>query len=245
MEMTGGFPVGIVSTIHGPMFAPIDDHIWPTLCSTGMWEGELTWLIGDILEAGDEVCNVGAHVGWHTVGMARSVGETGRVVAFEPDPGNRRLLDLNTAVYPQVDIRPLAVSDDLEVGVPWGLSAGNSGDHHLGVHVDGPRTLSVDVTTLAAEGVSPRMLVVDAQGADFRVLAGAGDALAECEHVMVEFTPPILNPDDLAVLDGFLDDGWEGEVLELGRTGIRSSRDAVRTLDLAGWGTATVHLWRG
>lgn len=46
---------------------------------------------------GETVIDVGAHIGLFTVALARRVGRTGRVVAFEPDPTNFRLLQQNIA----------------------------------------------------------------------------------------------------------------------------------------------------
>ena len=41
-------------------------------------------LLKNLCAAGDVILEVGANIGAHTVGMARTVGPTGRVLAFEP-----------------------------------------------------------------------------------------------------------------------------------------------------------------
>jgi len=41
------------------------------------------------------VIDIGANIGFHTLQMARTVGEKGQVWAFEPDPSNFETLQLN------------------------------------------------------------------------------------------------------------------------------------------------------
>lgn len=45
-----------------------------------------------IISPGDHVIDVGAHVGFHTIPMARAVGRKGRVYAFEPLPQMMKIL---------------------------------------------------------------------------------------------------------------------------------------------------------
>lgn len=46
---------------------------------------------------GDLVVDAGAHVGLYTLWASRAIGRSGRIVAFEPDPDNRRLLERDLA----------------------------------------------------------------------------------------------------------------------------------------------------
>lgn len=47
------------------------------------------------VEKGNVVVDVGANIGYYTLLFARQVGESGRVHAFEPDPGNFGILQKN------------------------------------------------------------------------------------------------------------------------------------------------------
>jgi len=53
----------------------------------GEYEPEVATTISDALFEGDTAIDVGAHVGHHTVSMRRAVGESGDVIALEPDSG--------------------------------------------------------------------------------------------------------------------------------------------------------------
>ncbi len=66
-----------------------------------------------VVRVGDVVVDVGAHIGYYTICLARAVGSDGHVFAFEPDPDNVRLLRKNVRAngYQNVTIIPKAVSD--------------------------------------------------------------------------------------------------------------------------------------
>src|SRR4051812_5159338 len=49
----------------------------------------------ELLRPGMRVADVGAHIGFDTILMARAVGESGEVLAFEPDPANMARLKRN------------------------------------------------------------------------------------------------------------------------------------------------------
>ena len=52
-------------------------------------------LFGAVIQPGATVVDVGANFGYYTVIGARAAGPTGRIYAFEPDPGARDLLRRN------------------------------------------------------------------------------------------------------------------------------------------------------
>ena len=66
------------------------------------------------LKAGDTAIDLGAHCGQYCLIMAELCGPTGNVVAFEPDPHARELLEKNLALNPEVKkptIEAIAISD--------------------------------------------------------------------------------------------------------------------------------------
>jgi hypothetical protein len=60
--------------------------------------------------------DVGAEIGYHSLMLGALVGDTGQVVAFEPNPHNvariERQLERNPALAQRVEISPMALSDD-------------------------------------------------------------------------------------------------------------------------------------
>lgn len=61
----------------------------------GNYEPFETQLVEQLLEPGQITIDLGANIGYYTLLMAHSVGESGKVYAFEPDPGNYALLQEN------------------------------------------------------------------------------------------------------------------------------------------------------
>lgn len=54
-----------------------------------------TILMKEFIKSGMKVLDIGANIGYHTLQISQWVGESGRLIAFEPDPENYRLLCKN------------------------------------------------------------------------------------------------------------------------------------------------------
>jgi len=52
-------------------------------------------VIEDHVKSGDTVIDVGAHIGYFTLRMAKLVGKNGKVIAFEPNPESFKILKRN------------------------------------------------------------------------------------------------------------------------------------------------------
>jgi FkbM family methyltransferase len=130
------------------------------------------------------VClNVGAHVGIFTLGFALWSGPGGRVLAFEPNPSARAVLERHVrlnGVAGRVEIMPFAVSN-APGEIPF-FANGIEGTSRLGrpnpdlpPPADPPRpTKVVTLDGLCAErGIAPDWLLIDVEGYEIRVLAGS------------------------------------------------------------------------
>jgi FkbM family methyltransferase len=158
-----------------------------------LYEPDVANLLVKVLAEGDVVADVGANIGFFTVLASILVGATGRVVAFEPSAENVERLRANL-VYndcKNVTVIEKAVTD--QVGeVEFFINSGNSGGHALWdigqwpgyTEENGtPVRVAVPATTLDAEWEqlrlpAPKVIKIDAEGADQRVLEGASDLLA-------------------------------------------------------------------
>lgn len=155
-------------------------------------------LVSSLLSArvapGSICVEVGAHLGVHVLQMARRVGPTGRVVAFEPNPRSLALLkrhvdsngyaDRVTIVSAAVGgadgrgvLHTQGVDQRARLGSP---NAGLSGRiEHLDVEV-----ISLDSWT-TAHGVAPDWLVIDVEGFEEGVLQGAERLIASRPEMVV------------------------------------------------------------
>jgi len=77
---------------HEIFMNPKDRGIGQKLYLTGGYAAGRTRLIAECVRPGQTVVDLGANIGFFTFQMAELVGETGRVIAVEPDPRNFRLL---------------------------------------------------------------------------------------------------------------------------------------------------------
>lgn len=74
----------------------------------GAFEEHLTAFFCSYLKSGMTFVDVGAHFGYFSVVAASIVGETGRVVAFEPSPETAQRLRFNARRFPNIEVRPIA-----------------------------------------------------------------------------------------------------------------------------------------
>jgi hypothetical protein len=91
-----------------------DRYFTQSLLLTGQHEEWEVPIFLKALRPGQCVVDIGAHVGFYTVLAAERVGPSGRVIAFEPDPGNRALLEAN--------VRDNALTQATVMARRWGRS---------------------------------------------------------------------------------------------------------------------------
>jgi FkbM family methyltransferase len=71
----------------------------------GAFERSTVATLEKLVKPGDVVFDIGANIGAHTLGLARSVGPNGRVYAFEPADFAFAKLKRNLALNPELDSR--------------------------------------------------------------------------------------------------------------------------------------------
>lgn len=165
----------------------------------GTYEPELRKVFRNVLSSGAVAVDVGANVGWHTLLMARLVGEGGRVLAVEANPSVRaRLvehLDLNR--LEQVEVIPYAVADregcvafqapDREnpaAGDGHVVANAEVGDRDV-IHVES-RTL--DAICEIAHIARLDLIKIDVEGFEWPVLKGAERTIAKFRpHIVFEY----------------------------------------------------------
>jgi FkbM family methyltransferase len=146
---------------------------------------------------GETVFDVGAQQGVYALLAAAGSGG-GRVIAFEPEPGNRARLERNVAANgARVTVVAQALSDKPKRTLLH-RSRGNTGGHSLIAFEGAADAVEVPVSTLDAAceelGAWPALLKVDVEGRAPEVLAGGLKTLAERRpRVVMELE----NPGDL------------------------------------------------
>jgi FkbM family methyltransferase len=153
------------------------------------------------LAEGDLAIDIGAHVGQLSIIMAAMCGQSGQVVAFEPDPYSRAALLRNLELNPQVKrpvVEPIALSDVSGEAVLFCLG-GNSNSSlarsGIGLTVaEEAERIVVPLVTLDAylhdKGWGePRWVKIDTEGAEINILKGARQLLSGKSGVICELHP--------------------------------------------------------
>lgn len=152
------------------------------------------------IQPGMFVVDVGAYVGYHTVRFARLVGESGKVVAFEPYSLSFEVLNRNIqrAKLTNVVLERKAVGNQmgmlqLHVSASW---TGNSLMLVEGKHF---REEQVEVITLDSyfhndDRAILDLVKIDVEGAELAVLQGMKSLIADgkVKAMIIEFYPDLL-----------------------------------------------------
>lgn len=179
-----------------------DRWILDSFAAGHVYEPEVCWVMLRALRPGDTAIDVGANVGFFTCLMASLVGPTGNVVAFEPSEQNlwRFCENIKLNGFTQVAHFSNPVSDCEEV-VNFYLNADNSGGDalwnpalwHENVKTkERQRVRAATSVTLAAAcpNVKARLLKIDTEGAEQKVLEGANTLLTRHDappFILAEF----------------------------------------------------------
>jgi FkbM family methyltransferase len=161
---------------------------------------QVLWL-STHLDEGDTAVDIGAYYGMYSILMAAKCGQTGRVVAFEPDPYAREVLEKNLSLNPSIKrpaVEVCACSDEIGEATLF-VRGGNSQSSLVRSAVEfsaehASQAIRVPIITLDSylsehNLRQPRCVKIDAEGAEIRILKGAKQVLASDAGVVCELHP--------------------------------------------------------
>lgn len=157
----------------------------------GTDEPHLQKIIRKCVAAGDTVYDIGANIGYVSLSLAKRVGPSGRVIAFEPVPRNidsfRQNIDMNP--INNVELLEFAASD--RCGEAVVRMAANASTASLVWHRNNPsttefgiRTVSIDELVEAGDLGYPTFVKIDVEGSEGLVLQGMRRTLAAAKPVL-------------------------------------------------------------
>jgi len=172
----------------------------------GVWEPNLTNWIRHRLRAGDVFVDIGANVGYYSLLASTLVGDSGKVVAIEALPEifetlkdnleinqARNVRAVNMAVWDQSDLITLFTrSDDLPATTT--VMHGWADQWNLKKECQ-VRAASLPEILSPEEIQSVRLIKIDVEGAEWRVVLGLTTLLNQCRRdmeIMVEVSPRML-----------------------------------------------------
>ena len=160
------------------------------ISSSGKYEPKETKAIKKEIKEGDVVLDLGANIGYYTLLFAKLVGESGRVIAIEPDPGNFSLLKKNVEAnnYKNIELFQAAATD-------------YTGKITLYTDKDDPRqnsiikarnaTIPIMVDAIKIDDIvkQANFIKIDIEGGEERAIKGMDKLLRGNVKMMVEIKP--------------------------------------------------------
>jgi FkbM family methyltransferase len=212
-----------------------DRYFWGTPFEPG-----LTEFVGSWLRHGDTFVDAGANHGYFSVLAALVVGDTGRVIAFEPHDGARaKLLETlaRNHVGECVEVVPMALSDtngsallhQAHHHAVASLVPDQSPVRHL-VPFGNPievQTSRFDDWRAAQDVRRIRLMKIDVEGAEMLVLRGMPASLRDAFDAIVLETTPGSDADRL-----MMDAGYAGDTLDEYLDGPQNRRYVRRSLTM-------------
>jgi FkbM family methyltransferase len=179
------------------------DLVSRTILNDGAWQPEVWDSISTALSNGGVFFDVGAHIGYFSLKAARTVGNTGRVVSFEPNPETLEVLRDNVKVNDarNVTVEPIACTDREQMLTLFAAPISNSGASSLAranaaiSPEEAPRAYSVRgrrIDDVVRELNLSRLdaMKIDVEGAELQVLRGAFESLKRFHpKLVVEMVP--------------------------------------------------------
>ncbi|CAH0311418.1 FkbM family methyltransferase [Roseomonas sp. CECT 9278] len=157
----------------------IDQRIDSRIYFTGTWEPETVETARRLLPQGGVAIDVGANIGFVTLVMARLVGPTGRVIAFEPADWTYARLQANLALnaVPQVTTVQAGLSDTEETCPPADIPVGYRLDGRVETRRQAIRLATLDAYLAQDPVTRVDFIKCDTDGFETRVVQGAMDTL--------------------------------------------------------------------
>jgi FkbM family methyltransferase len=157
----------------------------------GTAEPALQRAIRKYVSPGDTVYDIGAYIGYVSLSLAKRVGPSGQVFAFEPVPRNieavRRNIELNH--LDNIKLLEFAASDqrgEATIRIADNSSMASMVWHQENASADKITIQTVEVDALIDDGQLgvPTFVKIDVEGAEGKVLTGMRRTVTKCKPVI-------------------------------------------------------------
>jgi FkbM family methyltransferase len=182
------YPFGSIRTVHRGLLKGLRYKVAPDMGFTYAWGMIEQWDFSDLVRPGMCVYDIGANCGQSTLILAKLVGASGRVVAFEPVAKNFAILVSNICLNPSLCVTPVCAAASERNGPLDFLFDSNLPTQGRLSHVDPSKTLP-KAETISVRGIrldeyilenwpAPQFLKIDVEGGAGAVLRGARSLIA-------------------------------------------------------------------
>lgn len=161
-------------------------------------EIRLAKFLASELLAGDVFFDIGAHYGYFSLIASKLIGKSGKVVSFEASPKTYSVLAKNGANFQNISTNNLAVSDTNEDLIFYEFPNLYSEYNSLDVSQfenekwyanNKPQSVHIKSITMDnfidEKGINPKVVKIDVEGAEFKVINGFKKYLAEHSPIII------------------------------------------------------------
>jgi FkbM family methyltransferase len=181
--------------LHGFTFhLDSNDHgVSAAIARRGVYEPSTLEVIKREVRKGMTTVDVGANLGWYSLHLSRLVGDSGRVVAFEPDQRNFLLLSRNISSNGIKNVTAIQnIVSDYE-GMRQLYLSSHSGEHSIVRKSERSAycaSTTIDRYALETDLRHVDLMRIDAEGSEPLVIRGASRVIVEClPAIVMEFQP--------------------------------------------------------
>lgn len=180
------------------------------------YEPQTTQYVMNSVKEGDTVIDIGASLGYYTLILARLVGPSGTVYAFEPLPNYFKILKRNVQAngYDNVVLVNKAVSNS-DGTARFYIPHNSFGMSSLFPHTKPKEIINVETVCIDSYDLKDVNLIkIDVEGAEASVLKGMKQLLMDSPNIrlILEFTPHRIGYDADSIFDQL--NGWNYQLLE-------------------------------
>lgn len=171
------------------MFLIKDDALTNMVCKDGTYEPHVTSIISSLIKPGDNVFDLGANCGFHTITMSKLVGSSGKVISFEPQRFIFQQLNGNVFINGLQNVYAFnaAVGDEdklISINTPDYNKIGNIGDTHIENNSNGNEKMNmVALDSLNISNV--KFIKLDIQGCELHALRGCKNTILKSRPIMI------------------------------------------------------------
>lgn len=188
-------------------------------CLFGAYEPAETQYIASQLHQGDGFVDVGANIGWHSFNACQSVGEEGRVYAFEPRAETRELLQRSVyanSLGGRMLVYPFGLAEKSAAAeLHWPPATDNPGGTSMAVG-DAGSDMAEEIELRALDSFPirhrVRLMKIDIEGAEPRAIRGAKRFISDHRPIIVSE----VHDRQLLAVSGITARAYVAEVRELG-----------------------------
>jgi FkbM family methyltransferase len=160
----------------------IDKGVEHSLYYTGTYEKGCLHIIKALLKNGDTFIDIGANIGLMSIYASTIVGDSGKVIAFEPNPQTYNILLENIAInkLTNIETHAVAIGDKKETSIIYDNWESNRGSASLIKPTQSGNSYEIAVCKLTdcidiKQNIT--LIKIDVEGYELNVLQGAHEIL--------------------------------------------------------------------